>query len=227
MSVIGSVSMKWVVGALVVMALSIMEARPACANAESPGPVAGLTPIEVPRGPPPPGVQLGPPRMQPPPPVSQDPDTGLGGKQVAMGLATLAVAGLLGSGLFVAADRVDSTALAYGALSLGVLAPAGVGVAVCKIGEGSKRYDGRCVPAIGGAYIGALGALPGTLLGALAACSSDSSSSGDDLSGLDDCFIGAAVGGALGYTIGTLIGAYAGWSIFKRPKPGTLRAALF
>ncbi len=219
--------MKWIVVALVALAPSLIGARPARANAESPGPVVELSPTEVPRGPPPPGVHQGPPGVQPLPPVSPDPDTGLGGKQVAMGLATLAVAGLLGYGLFVAADRIDSTELAYGALSLGVLAPAGVGVAVCKIGEGSKRYDGRCVPAIGGAYIGALGALPGTLLGVLAACSRDSSSSGDDLSGLDDCFIGAVVGGALGYTIGTLIGAYAGWTIFKRPKPGTLRAALF
>ena len=105
--------------------------------------------------------------------------------------------------------------------------PAAVGMAVCQVGTTSKVYDGRCVPTLGGAYIGALGVLPGLLLGVLAGCSSSSSSqsSGDDnsvgLEGLDSCVTNAVIGGALGLTIGTLVGAYSGWRIFRRPKPGT------
>jgi len=199
-------------------------ARPA--HAETAGPIVEISPP----------ASEAPPVVGPPPvpgrPVSHDPDEGLGAKQIGMGFLTLAATGLLGYGMFVAADHADSETLAYGALSLGALAPAGVGIAVCAVGAGSKLYDGRCVPSVGGAYIGALGAIPGTLLGLLASCSGSSSSSspsgdGGDLSGLDACIVGTVVGGAIGYTIGTLVGAYSGWHIFKRPKPGTLRAALF
>ena len=171
--------------------------------------------------------QAGPP-LALAPPAAADPDATLGLKQFGGGLLTLVAAGALGYGLFVAADHADSTPLAYGALSLAALAPAGVGIAVCEIGTTSKRYDGRCVPAAGGAYIGALGVIPGALLGALTSCSSSSSSSDEEFSrGLDACAVGIAVGGMIGYTTGTLIGALSGWNIFKRPKPGTLRAALF
>jgi hypothetical protein len=150
-----------------------------------------------------------------------------------MGLLALLGGGALGSGLFYLADREDSPTLVYASLGVGVLIPAAVGMAVCGVGTTSKVYDGRCFPTVGGAYIGALGVLPGVLLGVLAGCSSGSSStasSGDGqsagLQGLDDCAVGAVVGGALGLTIGTLVGAYSGWRIFKRPKPGTLRASL-
>ena len=112
-----------------------------------------------------------------------------------MGLLTLAAAGLLGYGVFVAADHADSAELAYAALGLGAVAPAGVGIAVCQVGGTGKLYDGRCVPAVGGAYIGALSAIPGVLLGMLASCSS-SSNGGDDLSGLDACFMWRAPSGA-------------------------------
>jgi hypothetical protein len=149
-----------------------------------------------------------------------------------MGFLALLGGGALGSGLFYLADREDSPTLVYASLGVGALLPAAVGMAVCGVGTTSKVYDGRCFPTVGGAYIGALGVLPGALVGLLLGCSSGSSStpsSGDGqtgLQGLDDCAVGAAVGAALGLTIGTLVGAYNGWRIFKRPKPGTLRASL-
>jgi len=189
-------------------------------RAETAGPIVEVSP-PAPETPP----VVGPPPV-PIRPLARDPDESLAAKQIGMGVLTLAATGLLGYGMFVAADRWDSTELAYASLGLGAVAPAAVGIAVCRVGAGSKLYDGRCVPSVGGAYIGALGVIPGTLLGVFASCSR-SSNGGDDLSGLDDCAIGAIVGGALGYTIGTLVGAYSGWKIFRRPKPGTLGAALF
>lgn len=162
-----------------------------------------------------------------------DPDAGLGARQVGMGFVSLLGTAALASGLFWLADREDdSPTLVYASLGVGALIPAAVGLAVCEVGTTSKVYDGRCVPTIGGAYIGSLGVLPGLLLGVLVGCSSSSSSStsGDGqstgLEGLDSCVTTAFIGGALGLTIGTLVGAYNGWRIFKRPKPGTLRAAL-
>jgi hypothetical protein len=172
------------------------------------------------------------PAVEAPRPSPVDPDAGLGGKQVGMGFLALLGGGALGSGLFYLADREDSPTLVYASLGVGALLPAAVGMAVCGVGTTSKVYDGRCFPTVGGAYIGALGVLPGALVGLLLGCSSGSSStpsSGDGqtgLQGLDDCAVGAAVGAALGLTIGTLVGAYNGWRIFKRPKPGTLRASL-
>jgi hypothetical protein len=171
------------------------------------------------------------PAIETPRPAPLDPDAGLAAKQVGMGFVALLGASALATGLFYLADREGSTPLGYTGLGVGVLIPAAVGMAVCEVGTTSKAYDGRCFPTLGGAYIGALGVLPGALLGALVACSSSSSqSTGDDhsagLDGLDSCVTGVVVGAALGLTIGTLVGAYNGWRIFKRPKPGTLRAAL-
>lgn len=178
-------------------------------------------------------ARASPPAVEAPRPAPADADAGLGAKQVGTGFLALLAGGGLGVGLFYLADREDSSTLAYASLGVGALIPAAVGMAVCGVGTTSKLYDGRCVPTVGGAYIGALGVIPGVLLGALLSCSSGSSStpsSGDDhsagLEGLDSCVTGAFVGAALGFTIGTLVGAYNGWRIFKRPKPGTLRAAL-
>ena len=185
-----------------------------------------------------PGEAGGPPRpsLRPavaaPQPALVDPDAGLAAKQVGMGFVALLGASALASGLFYLAEREGSPVLGYTGLGVSVLMPAAVGMAVCQVGTTSKVYDGRCVPTLGGAYIGALGVLPGVLLGVLAGCSSSSSSqsTGDDnsagLEGLDSCVTNVVIGGALGLTIGTLVGAYNGWRIFKRPKPGTLRAAL-
>ena len=173
-----------------------------------------------------------PPAVEAPRPAPVEADAALPAKQVGMGFVALLGAATLGSGLFYLADREGSLALGYTGLGVTLLLPAAVGMAVCQVGTSSKVYDGRCVPTLGGAYIGALGVLPGVLLGALATCSSSSSSSGTSgdgstgLEGLDDCAVGVVVGGLLGLTIGTLVGAYNGWNIFKRPKAGTLRAAL-
>jgi hypothetical protein len=203
---------------LLIVAACLASVRQA--RGETAGPIVEVSPA----------VSEPPPVVGPPPvparPIAHDPDESLAAKQVGMSLLALAATGLLGYGMLVAADRADSEALAYGAMSLAAIAPAGVGIAVCEVGAGSKLYDGRCVPAVGGAYIGALSIIPGALLGALATCESPSSSTGND-DGFNNCFLGAFVGGALGYTIGTLVGAYHGWKIFRRPKPGTLRAALF
>jgi hypothetical protein len=226
---------KFCVISLLVEALLLQAARPIrAAETEKAAPVVEISPFDA-RGV---GseVHVGPPPV-PPRRAGSDPDAGLGGKQVGVGLLTVVGASLIGAGLIWGADAADSPrfspVLAYGGAAAVLLAPAGVGIAVCKVGESSKRYDGRCFPSVGGAYIGALGVIPGTVLGALAACTGSSSAADDNpddhvnLAGLDECVTGAAIGGALGYTIGTLIGAYSGWSIFKRPKPGTLRAALF
>ena len=172
------------------------------------------------------------PAVEAPRPAPVDPDAALAAKQVGMGFVALLGASALGVGLFYLADREGSQVLGYTGLGVTVLIPAAVGMAVCQVGTTSKVYDGRCVPTLGGAYIGALGVLPGVLLGALVGCSSSPSSQstgGDNsagLEGLDSCVTTIAIGGLLGLTIGTLVGAYNGWRIFKRPKPGTLRAAL-
>jgi hypothetical protein len=175
-----------------------------------------------------------PSAVEAPRPAPVDADATLPAKQVGMGFVALLGAAALGSGLFYLADREGSLVLGYTGVGVTLLLPAAVGMAVCEVGSTSKVYDGRCVPTVGGAYIGALGVLPGVVLGALATCSSSSSSSsgtsGDGhstgLEGLDDCAVGVVVGGLLGLTIGTLVGAYNGWRIFKRPKAGTFRAAL-
>ena len=224
--------------ALVVLCAIAMAARPARADLRMPPrlilrlAIADEPTVVVP------GEAVGPPRPSPRPaveaprPALVDPDAGLAAKQVGMGLVALLGASALGSGLFYLADREDSPVLVYMSLGVGALIPAAVGLAVCQAGTTSKVYDGRCFPTLGGAYIGALGVLPGVLLGVLAGCSSSSSSqsTGNDqsagLDGLDSCITSAFIGGALGLTIGTLVGAYNGWLIFKRPKPGTLRAAL-
>lgn len=229
-------------GVLIVAAAGICAAaaRPACAELHAPPRLvlrlaAADEPTVVVPGQAAPAPQNIRPDARPavaapqPPPV--DPDAGLGGKQVGLGFLALLGGGALGTGLFYLADREDSPTLVYASLGVGALLPAAVGLAVCGAGTTSKLYDGRCVPTVGGAYIGALGVLPGVLLGVLAGCSSGSGSSGTNgdsqsTQGLDDCAVGAVVGGALGLTIGTLVGAYSGWRIFKRPKPGTLRASL-
>jgi hypothetical protein len=173
------------------------------------------------------------PSVEAPRPAPVDPDATLAARQVGMGFVALLGASALASGLFYLADREGSLAVGYTGLGVTVLIPAAVGMAVCEVGTTSKTYDGRCVPTLGGAYIGAMGVLPGVLLGGLVTCTSSSSSSsqssGDGstgLEGLDTCAEGVVIGGILGLTIGTLVGAYSGWRIFKRPKPGTLRAAL-
>jgi hypothetical protein len=161
-------------------------------------------------------------------PVQPDPDEGLGAKQVGAGLLAVLGSTALAGGLFWASDRADSTPLLYGSFGVMFLSPTAVGMAVCEVGASSKVYEGRCFPTVGGAYIGALGVLPGALMGC-SSSSSSSSSSGDDPSspsGLDSCAMGAVVGAAIGYTVGTLLGAYNGWRIFKRPKAGTLGASL-
>ncbi len=121
-----------------------------------------------------PGEAGGPPRpsLRPavaaPQPALVDPDAGLAAKQVGMGFVALLGASALASGLFYLAEREGSPALGYTGLGVSVLMPAAVGMAVCQVGTTSKVYDGRCVPTLGGAYIGALGVLPGLLLGVLA-----------------------------------------------------------
>jgi hypothetical protein len=173
------------------------------------------------------------PSVEAPRPAPVDPDATLAARQVGMGFVAVLGASALASGLFYLADREGSPVLGYTGLGVTVLIPAAVGMAVCEVGMTSKAYDGRCFPTLGGAYIGALGVLPGVLLGGLVTCTSSSSSSqssGDGhstgLEGLDTCATGVVIGGILGLTIGTLVGAYNGWRIFRRPKPSTFRAAL-
>lgn len=224
--------------AIVVLCGIAMAARPARAELRAPPRLvlrlatADEPTVVVPGeagGPPRPSLR---PAVAAPQPALVEPDGGLAAKQVGMGFVALLGASAVASGLFYLAEREGSLALGYTGLGVSVLMPAAVGMAVCQVGATSKVYDGRCVPTLGGAYIGALGVLPGGLLGLLLGCSSSSSSQsteGDNsagLEGLDSCATAIVVGGALGLTIGTLVGAYSGWSIFKRPKPGTLRAAL-
>jgi hypothetical protein len=113
------------------------------------------------------------------------------------------------AGMLAAAARTDSSQLVASALALGPLLG---GFVVCGVGSSSKVYEGSCGPAIGGAYLGALLAIPAAYIG----CSLDRGSGGPD-SG-DVCLGGAILGAAAGYVFGTSIGATVGWHLGKRPR---------
>jgi hypothetical protein len=88
--------------------------------------------------------------------------------------------------------------------------PLVAGITVCGIGQASDAYDGSCGAAIGGAYAGALTALPLALLFSI----------GDHSGNSEDAWIPMwAVGAALGLILGPPIGAVIGWNASRELKP--------
>ena len=92
-----------------------------------------------------------------------------------------------------------------GTLAMALLAgPAMAGSIVCGIGKKDAYYEGKCLPAVVGAYVGSLSALPLAYLG----CMADDNSKGErDFR----CVTGAISGFLVGYVLGTTIGANVGW----------------
>jgi hypothetical protein len=181
------------------------------------------SPIVIdPAEPPPPRLQarapVPPPTLRQPRPAR--PTEATADRQIIVGMATLLG---VGGGMALVVDATDyHPASLVGFLGLSALAPALVGLAVCGVGD-SRDYEGRCAPAVGGAYIGgAIGALPGALVGMLALeCGGDHDGNPDPA-----CAAGAVIGGLAGWAIGSVVGATVGWHNGKRPRPGTLRASL-
>jgi hypothetical protein len=126
--------------------------------------------------------------------------------QIAAGSAVVFLGELT---MLVAAAKAGASQAIVPALALGPLLG---GFVVCGIGSASTAYEGRCGPAIGGAYIGMLLAIPAAYIG----CALDRGSGGPD--GDDACLGGAILGAIAGYVIGTSVGATVGWHLGKRPR---------
>jgi hypothetical protein len=138
-----------------------------------------------------------------PPPDDLPSEPGLALGQFAAG------AGTAFGGLAVMALGGSATSGAL-TLPLALGTPALVGLAVCHVGGLSTTYDGSCAPAIGGAVVGALSAIPLALLG----FGLDHHQNDEGFSGL-----GGALGGALiGWVIVQPLAATLAWRLFKHPR---------
>jgi hypothetical protein len=201
--------------------VTLLAARTAAAAAPQ------SAPYDAPPLPPPGTVQPAPATPAPPPPprvqqrVDQQPppflgptesqnrprpsESGLAAGQIAASSAVVFVGELA---MVAAVSHGGVSQLGVPALALGPLLG---GLVVCGIGSASTAYQGRCGPAIGGAYIGALLFVPAAFIG----CSLDHGSGGDYG---DACLVGAILGGVVGYVIGTSVGATVGWHLGKRPR---------
>jgi len=134
------------------------------------------------------------------------PEIGIGASQLLIGTATASVA--LAIPLF--ADGTPLQTVSYGILFIG---PAAVGGMVCTFGQTSKHYRGDCLPVLVGAYIGALAAIPLSLLGGGADHHSfDNGDQGKDYRA------GSAIGFIIGYGLGAAIGATIAWHRTKEEK---------
>jgi hypothetical protein len=144
-----------------------------------------------------------------PPPGPPPSEGGLGAVQV--------VTGTLGM-LLITFPIVLVASYAGGALGVPALlaGPAIGGSIVCAVGRKSAYYEGGCGPAIAGAYLGALTAIPLAYYG----CMSDHSDS--DFG----CIGGLLLGFAAGYFVGTAAGATIGWHLGKTPRARIGHAAL-
>jgi hypothetical protein len=148
-----------------------------------------------------------------PPPLRREPpsEVGLGALQIVggtFGMALVAVPIALAAG-------IGSPSLGVAALLAG---PAFGGYMICAMGRSSHYYEGSCAPAIAGAYLGALTAIPLAYWG----CMNDHGSGDDDIG----CVGGLLVGFAAGYFIGTAVGATIGWHLGKTPRARTREVAL-
>jgi hypothetical protein len=87
------------------------------------------------------------------------------------------------------------------------LGPFATGGVVCAIGHGSDSFDGSCLAAIGGSYVGSLISFPLAFAFYLALKHGSEDSAGSILGG----FI-------IGYVVGSAAGAIIGWNASRRPK---------
>lgn len=130
----------------------------------------------------------------------------MGSGQLLIGTATASVA--LAIPLF--ADGTPLQTVSYAVLFVGPLA---VGGMVCTLGQTSKHYRGDCLPALVGAYVGALAAFPLALLGGAAdAHSFDNGDQGKNYTA------GSAIGFIIGYGLGSAVGATIAWHWTKEEK---------
>ena len=86
-------------------------------------------------------------------------------------------------------------------------------VMVCTLGQTSRHYTGGCGPALAGAYLGALAALPLALLGGAAGHTDF-----HDDEGNTNFSSGSAIGFAIGYALGAAIGATIAWHRAKEKR---------
>jgi hypothetical protein len=169
-----------------------------------------LVRVPPPAAPAPVVVRAPPPAPGPPRPETTEAEPGRVIGQIVLGAGAMALTGAVAVG---ASAATNSPAPAF----LFLLAGPGLGGwFVCGIGRNSKYYDGRCGAAIGGAYLGALTAVPlAFLFGEL--CTPSPTSGGDEGINLD-CLGAAVLGFAIGYTVGTAVGATIGWQLDKKPR---------
>lgn len=132
------------------------------------------------------------------------PEIGIGAGQLLIGTATATA--VLAIPFF--ADGTPAETIAFLALLPG---PAAVGGMVCTLGQTSKHYRGNCLPVIGGAYLGALTAIPLAMLGG--AAGGRSFDNGDE--GGRNYTSGSAIGFIIGYAVGSAVGATIAWHHYK------------
>jgi hypothetical protein len=143
----------------------------------------------------------------PPPDVRRPNESGLGAAQLLLGTGVVLLSELA---MLKGADETHADFLAIPVVAIGPLIG---GFVVCGIGSASRAYEGRCGPAVGGAYIGALIAIPAGFVG----CYVNQGSSGGGDAG-SPCAAGAIVAASVAYVIGTGVGACVGWHYGKRPR---------
>lgn len=127
--------------------------------------------------------------------------------QIGAGATTMV---LVGVSAILASDVGDPAALVGLALVAG---PIAAGYVVCRIGRLSPYYDAGCGPAIGGAFLGMLTAIPLGFLTFTICADPYQSDDGDRL-----CILGAIPGIVAGYVLGTAVGATIGWRVSMKHR---------
>lgn len=149
-------------------------------------------------------------QQPPPPPGAYGEEWRRGGGQLLLGTTVMAVLSVAAFGILVS-DQPEATVLVI------LPAPIAAGYMVCRIGQTSRYYGGGCGAAMGGAYLGALTAIPLALIIHETCTHDQANASVEDWGGV--CLSRAAIGFVIGYTVGTALGATLGWHIGKERRP--------
>ena len=143
-----------------------------------------------------------PPLVNPAPDPTPPPEVGLAAMQVALGVALTFGVGI--GAVFLSEKVKNSDPVAW----VGIFGAPLVGsLAICALGRTSDFYDGHCMGAVTGGYLGALVlAVPGWYVGS----SFDSPNAWFAFDGI--------VGVVVGFVVGAAVGATVGWHLSKHRR---------